>query len=281
MLNAYSNINGMIAKNRLDANQNVLELHNRRIASGVKVNTAYDDASGMAVGNGLTSKINSNDMALRNANDAVSMVQTAEGVVSQMIQNFQRIRELSIQSINDVKSDAARQNTIQTEVDGLTTEIVHMAKYTEFNGKSLLLGGSDLTFTVGANSSKSSQISFKASALENKLDLSTDARGNANYKVDVGTRANAEQALADVTTMLEFLNQERTRYGGVLNRMEASINPLLKYNGELKASRSRIMDADMAQETASLTRAQILQQASLQGVTTLNKVPESIGTLLK
>jgi flagellin len=278
-----TNIASLNAQVNLSHNQNTLQTTLQRLSSGLRVNSAKDDAAGLAVAESFTSQIRGNTQAQRNANDGISLGQTAEGSLGSVAGNLQRIRELAVQSANGTISSSNR-SQLQQEVDQLTQEVSRIVQTTTFNGTSLLSGASTLTFQVGADGVASNQVSVSTTnlAASGSSGLFTyNTSLTATGTVDLTTQASASAALANLDSDINRVTTTRSTFGAVQNRFEAVISNLQNYVTNLSASRSRILDADFAAETANLTRAQILQQAGTAILSQANAVPQSALSLLR
>ena len=273
-----TNISSLNAQRNLATSQASLANSLQRLSSGLRVNSAKDDAAGLAIAEGLTSAIRGGNQAVRNANDGISVGQTAEGALGQIANNVQRIREIAVQASNGSISDTNR-SQLQKEVDQLTQEISRVVQTTEFNGTKLLSGGSTLTFQVGYSGSADNQVSV---TLTDNTTLKTYNSSLSNTKtVDVTTSGAASAALANLDADISSIANARATFGAVQNRFEAVVSNLQNFVENLTASKSRIMDADFASETAQLTRNQILQQAGTAILAQANTVPQGALTLLR
>jgi flagellin len=278
-----TNIASLNAQVNLGRNQNTLQTTLQRLSSGLRVNSAKDDAAGLAVAESFTSQIRGNTQAQRNANDGISLGQTAEGSLGSVAGNLQRIRELAVQSANGTVSNSNR-SQLQQEVDQLTQEVSRIVQTTTFNGTSLLSGASTLTFQVGADGIASNQVNVTTTnlAASGSAGLFTyNTSLTATGTIDLTTQASASAALANLDSDINRVSTTRSTFGAVQNRFEAVISNLQNYVTNLSASRSRILDADFAAETANLTRAQILQQAGTAILSQANAVPQSALSLLR
>jgi flagellin len=272
-----TNISSLNAQRNLNESQNSLNTSLQRLSSGLRINSAKDDAAGLFVAGQLTRDIRGINQAVRNAGDGISLGQTAEGALGEIVNNLQRIREIAVQASNDTVGDASG---LQLEVDPLTQEISRIVATTNFNGTDLLSGGGTVNFQVGSSGAGNNQISITldnlASASFNAFNTDLTATGTIN----VTTTANASAALAELSTDIDTANSARATYGAIQNRFEAVISNLQNYAENLTAARSRIEDADFAAETANLTRAQILQQAGVSILAQANTLPQAALTLL-
>jgi len=282
-LTVNTNVASLNAQRNLQTNQAGLSTVFQRLSSGLRVNSAKDDAAGLAVAEGMSSIIRGANVAIRNANDGISMGQTAETALGNVANNLQRIREIAVQSANGSITDTQRGN-LQKEVDQLTQEISRTIGGTSFNGIGLLdaSNSAGITFQVGAASGDTVSVSGAAittfsSFGSNAVSASVTATGVIN----ISTRGGASAALSALDTDLVTITQKRATFGAVQNRFDAVISGLESYSESLSAARGRIVDADFAQETAALTRGQILQQASTAILAQANALPQNALTLLK
>jgi flagellin len=258
----------------LAANQKSMNTAMQQLATGNRINSAKDDAAGLAVAEGLSSLVRGNSVALRNANDGISLGQTADGALGQIANNLQRIREIAVQSANGSISDTQR-GYLQKEVTQLTDEITRVIAGTEFNGTKLLDGtSSTINIQVGSGSASTDSIGV---GLANLSALNSNISGT----IDVTSTSNATTALGQIDSDLNTVIGSRADFGAVQNRFDAVIANLQTYNENLTSARGRIVDADFAAETASLTRGQILQQASTAILAQANALPQNALTLLK
>ena len=281
-LTVNTNVASLNAQRNLASNQAGLSTVFQRLSSGLRVNSAKDDAAGLAVAEGLSSIVRGSNVAVRNANDGISMGQTAEAALGQISNNFQRIREIAVQSANGSITDDQRQN-LQKEVDQLTQEIARTVGNTKFNGVGLLddSQSTGITFQIGAGSADTVSVSGA-----NITDFESFASAVASSvtmtgAIDITTQDGASSALAKLDTDIQTVTGQRAIFGAVQNRFEAVISNLNVYTESLSAARGRIVDADFASETASLTRGQILQQASTAILAQANALPQNALTLLK
>jgi flagellin len=279
-----TNISSLNAQRNLSRTQNELTTSIQRLSSGLRVNSAKDDAAGMFLIENMTADIRGLRQASRNAADGISVGQTAEAALGKIGENVQRIREIAVQSANDSVSDAARSG-LQKEVDQLTQEISRIVATTEFNGTSLLSGSSStLNFQVGQDGQSNNQVSLSTVQLSQagSAGLHTFSSSlTATGVVNVTSQANASAAISNLDTDISTISTNRSTFGAVQNRFEAVISNLDSYAEQLAAARSRIQDADFAAETAALTRAQILQQAGTAMVSQANALPQTALSLLQ
>ncbi|MDF0604206.1 flagellin [Neisseriaceae bacterium TC5R-5] len=276
-----TNIPSLNAQRNLSSSSSSLQTSLQRLSSGLRVNSAKDDAAGLAISQTLTSAIRGNNQAIKNANDGISVGQTAEGALGQLAGSMQRIREIAVQASNGSVSDTNR-SQLQNEVDQLTQEISRIVQTTEFNGTNLLSGGSVLTFQVGSVGDASNQVSISATDLTAGGTLNTYNTDLGNTgTISVATQGGASAALASLDADIAKISNIRSTFGAVQNRFDAVVANLQNYTENLTAANSRIMDVDFAAETANLTKNQILQQAGTSILRTSNSLPQSALSLLQ
>jgi flagellin len=271
-----TNIASLNAQRNLNESQSDLNTSLQRLSSGLRINSAKDDAAGLFVAGQITRDVRGNNQAIRNAADGISLGQTAEGALGEIANNLQRIREIAVQASNDTVGNAAG---LQLEIDQLTQEISRIVATTNFNGRFLLSGGETVNFHVGASGDVNNQISVTLDDITSINAFAADL--TATGTIDVTTTAAASAALASLSADIDSVNGARATYGAVQNRFEAVISNLQNYVENLTAARSRIEDADFAAETAKLTRAQILQQAGTSILAQANTLPQNALTLLQ
>ena len=268
-----TNLPSMNAQRNLGTSQMAVSTAMQRLSSGLRVNSAKDDAAGLAIAERMNTQVRGMNVAMRNANDAISLSQTAEGALGKVGDMLQRMRELAVQSANATNS-AADRASLNAEYAQLGAEIGRTLTSTKFNGIAILAGGAGAqTFQVGANSGDTVTLTTN--------DMSTNATVTAATGGSVTTVAGANTALTDIDAALNTLNSERALYGAGQNRFEAVIANLQVASENQSAARSRIMDADYAAETANLSRAQILQQAGTAMVAQANQLPQQVLQLLR
>jgi len=270
-----TNVSSLTAQRNLNRTNSGLNSALERLSSGSRINSAKDDAAGIAIASRFTSQIRGYNQGTRNAADAISMVQTAEGALDEISNNLQRIRELAVQSANATNTSTDRA-ALNTEVSQLQAEISRVAA-TEFNGQAILRGNaSTFDFQVGPD----------ATAAANVITVTMTSVGGytdfANVVTNgtLSTAAGAQSLMSAVDGMLGALNTQRASLGATQNRFESVIRNGQNAAENLSASRSRIEDADFAQETAKLTKFQILQQAGTSVLSQANSLPQSVLGLL-
>ncbi|WP_417664362.1 flagellin [Pseudidiomarina donghaiensis] len=260
-----TNITSLIGQQNLQKSQSSLQTSMERLSSGLRINSAKDDAAGQAIANKMTAEVRGLSQASRNANDGISLAQTAEGALNQVNDNLQRIRELTVQAENGTNStdDIA---SIQAEITARAGEIDRVLGNAEFNGNSLFTSGSATTFDiqVGAKDGQTITVSID------------DSDG---FKPANGTTLGT-MTLAEIDTAIANVDTARSGLGAIQNRMESAIDNINTTVTNLSAARSRIEDADYAVEVSNMTRSQILQQAGTSVLAQANQVPQGVLSLL-
>ncbi len=271
-----TNVSALNAQRQLFDSSSALDKSYERLSSGFRINSAADDAAGLRISDRLTSQIDGISQAVRNANDAISLTQTAEGALGETTTALQRIRQLAIQSQNGINS-AADRNALNSEVTALKTEISRISTDTQYNGVTLFDGGYSASFLVGANSGQNISINLSASSI---ATAGFSATGLGIGSLSVSTAANASSAIALIDTALSAIGGVRADLGAEENRFQSSIRNLSNVNENLSSARSRILDTDFAAETANLTKNQILQQASVAILSQAANRPQTALSLL-
>jgi len=271
-----TNVSALNAQRQLFSSSSALDTSYERLSSGFRINSAADDAAGLQISERLSSQIGGITQAVRNANDAISLTQTAEGALGETTTALQRIRQLAVQSQNGINSAADRE-ALNTEVTALKTEISRIATATEYNGESLFDGGYSAKFLVGANSGQTISINLSAGSIDT---AGFSATGLGLASLSVATAVGASTALATIDTALSAIGVMRADLGAAENRFQSSIRNLSNVNENLASARSRILDTDFASETANLTKNQILQQASIAVLSQANNRPQTALSLL-
>ena len=261
-----TNIASLNSQRHLNTTQSSLATSMERLSSGLRVNSAKDDAAGLAIADRMNAQIRGTNVAIRNANDGISLAQVAEGAMATVTDALQRMRELAVQAQNGSNGTGDRSN-LDTEYQQLSAEITRIATQTKFNGNTIVGAGAGAqTFQIGANNGDTLTITTVAV---------TTVAG------DLTTAANASTALAAIDAKLDTITTNRATYGAALSRFGFAISNLSITAENQSAARGRIMDADFAAETANLSRAQILQQAGTAMVAQANQLPQSVLALLR
>ncbi len=271
-LTVNTNIASLTAQRNLVGTNRALQTSMARLSSGLRINSAKDDAAGLALSDKMTAKIRGMNQAVRNANDGISMAQVAEGAVQESTNLLQRMRELAVQAANGTYGTDERAS-LNDEFTQLQAEITRIADTTEFNGKDVLQGGlSGITFQVGADAGQKITLNVTGSF---------GASGLGVNALSVTTMSAASGAITAIDTALGSVDTFRGKLGAVQSRLESTVSNLMNISENVSAARSRITDADFAAETANLTRAQILQQAGVAMLSQANTIPQAALALLQ
>ncbi len=262
-----TNVSSLNAQRNLNTSQASLATSMQRLSSGLRVNSAKDDAAGLAIADRMNTQVRGINVAIRNANDGISLAQTAEGALATITDALQRMRELAVQSLNGSNGSGDRAN-LDTEFQALSAEVQRIADQTKFNGVAIVstTGATTNVFQVGPN---------------NGNELAITTTGVTTVAGGVSTAALASTALSDIDAKLDAISTSRASYGAAMSRFSYAISNLQISGENQTAARGRIMDADFAAETANLSRAQILQQAGTAMVAQANALPNTVLTLLK
>jgi flagellin len=261
-----TNVSSLNAQRNLTTSQNSLATSMQRLSSGLRVNSARDDAAGLAIADRMNAQVRGINVAIRNANDGISLAQTAEGALATVTDALQRMRELAVQAQNGSNGTSDRAN-LDTEYQQLSAEITRIATQTKFNGIAIVGAGAGAqTFQVGANNGDTLTVTTTA--------VTTVGGG-------LTTAAAASTALAAIDASLDVITTNRATYGAAMSRFEFAVSNLRISGENQSAARGRIMDADFAAETAELSRSQILQQAGTAMVAQANQIPQQVLQLLR
>ena len=283
-----TNTLSLVTQNNLTKSQSAMNSAVERLSSGMRINSAKDDAAGQAIANRFTSNIKGLSQASRNANDGISLAQTAEGALSEVNNNLQRVRELTVQASNGTNT-VADQTSILAEITSRLAEITRTSEVTEFNGTKLLNAAAATAGTVdiqvGANSDSTNRISIRLTNVSSGNLFST-AGGNAALTFTAGgtAAANSAAAAADLATIdkaIAAVDTQRSSLGASQNQLASASTTIGTTITNMSASRSRIEDADYAVEVSNLTRAQILQQAGTSVLAKANQSTEGVLSLLR
>jgi flagellin len=269
-----TNLASLNAQRNLSTSQSALNLSIQRLSSGLRVNSAKDDAAGLAIAERMNAQVKGMNVAIRNAADAISLSQTAEGALGKVGDALQRMRELAVQAANASNGTGDLTN-LDAEYKQLALEVTRVLDGTTFNGTSLLNSAATLTFQVGANNVGTDQIDVDTTDLTGGTGITAVVGG------DLTSSANAQTAMDNLDDAIDEITSARATFGAVQNRFESVISNLQVASENQSASRGRIMDADFAAETAALTRGQILQQAGTAMLAQANALPNTVLTLLR
>jgi len=275
-----TNVMSLNAQRNLYTNNAGLATSIQRLSSGLRVNSAKDDAAGLAIAERMNAQVRGMNVAIRNANDGISLSQTAEGALSKVGDSLQRMRELAVQARNATNSDSDK-DSLNKEFAQLQSEITRVLGGTSFNGKHIL--GSDATalnFQIGANTTTDDPITVTSTDMT--ADSTITAVTGTSAVIDNTATAGAIKTVIDnIDTALDTINNNRATWGATQSRFDAVISNLQQSVENQSAARGRIMDADFASETANLSKAQILQQAGTAMVAQANQLPQQVLSLLR
>ena len=280
-----TNTMSLVTRNNLNKSQGVLGTAIERLSSGLRINAAKDDAAGQAIANRFSSQIRGLNQASRNANDGISIAQTAEGALGEINTNVQRIRELTVQALNDTNSKADR-DSIQEEITQRIREIDRISEQTDFNSTKVLRGNTAIGTPIAAGAEISLRIQVGANDKEfidvKIAGIDSNSLGLNSLDVAKENASDIEDGvLSKIDSALKMINKSRGELGALQNRFESTVNNLNNTSNNLSAARSRIEDADYAEEVSNMTRGQILQQAGTSVLAQANQVPQSVLSLLQ
>ncbi|WP_044749220.1 flagellin [Bacillus alveayuensis] len=264
------NIAALNTYRQLTSGTNAASKNMEKLSSGLRINRAGDDAAGLAISEKMRGQIRGLEMAAKNSQDAISLIQTAEGALNETHAILQRMRELAVQGANDTNTTADR-NQIQQELNQLLSEVDRIANDTQFNTQNLLKGSFTGTFQVGANSGQVISLSITA----------MDTTGLGIGSISVGSNASASASMSLLDAAIEKVSSERSKLGAYQNRLEHTINNLGTASENLTAAESRIRDVDMAKEMMEFTKNNILSQAAQAMLAQSNQMPQGVLQLLR
>ena len=279
------NIPALNTYRQLTGNNTQVSKNMEKLSSGLKINRAGDDAAGLAISEKMRAQIRGLDMATKNAQDGISLIQTAEGALNETHAILQRMRELAVQSANDTNEDSVDRAALQAEVDQLIEEIDRIAETTQFNTKNLLdgsLSGADdaLIFHIGANSGQN--IKLAINSMKSDAIGASGGKSISDLKTDgIAKQGDADKAITIINDAINQVSTERSKLGAYQNRLEHTINNLGASSENLSAAESRIRDIDMAKEMMAFTKNNILSQASQAMLAQANQMPQGVLQLLR
>jgi len=288
-----TNVSATITSNALAKNDRAMSQSMERLSTGQRINSASDDAAGLAIASKMTSQIRGLDQAVRNGNDAISMIQTADGALVEVSNMLQRMRELSVQAASDTNT-ATDRDALDIEFQALEDQIDVISSNTQWNGVNLLDGElGAVAFQVGANASQTISVTFAdlntsqgtASATLSLAGVFTTLDGSTPgddlETLDLQDKANATTSITQVDKAIENINAHRATLGSTINRIEYAVDNLANVSQNATASRSRVQDANYATESTELARTQIIQQAGTAMLAQANQQSQSVLALLK
>jgi len=273
-LTVNTNMAAQVAANTLNQTQGSLSNTLARVSSGLRITKAADDAAGQAVAQNLSTRSRSGRQAIRNSNDGISVIQTAEAATKEVLSIMDRMRELAVQSSSETLEDGERAY-VDAEFDQLRNEVDRIASSTEFNDIALADGtNTALVVQVGVDNAASSRISISLG------DISVSGVGMTGTAIDLSKASSAKSAIDTIDTAMDSVNKIRSDYGAVQNRLSSAINNTSSYVEALDAAASQIRDADYAHETAEMTRLQVMQQAGVAALGQARGMNQSVLSLL-
>jgi len=279
-MSVNTNVTSLNAQRNLSTTQNALATSMQRLSSGLRVNSAKDDAAGLAISERMGAQVRGMNVAIRNANDGISLAQTAEGALGKVGDSLQRMRELAVQARNGTNGSSDK-DSLDKEFQQLSSEIKRVLGGTTFNGIAIIgasAGAKD--FQIGANTTTNDVITVTTTDMTG--DASITAVTAATVVIDSTTDSAALKTVIDnIDGAIDKVNSERAMYGAAQNRFDSVISNLQTSVENQSAAKSRITDADFASETSNLSRAQILQQAGTAMVAQANQLPQQVLSLLK
>ncbi len=291
-----TNANASIAQNALARNERAMNTAMERLSTGQRINSASDDAAGLAIGSRMTSQIRGLETGIRNAADAISMISTADGALIEVTNMLQRMRELALQASNGTTTEADR-NYLNAEYQNLVSEIERIAVNTQWNGRAILDGSANATgdstvaFQVGANGGQTIAVNFgnisqdSGSGATVFETFETSGTMTAGAFISAQTTASAittaTAAITKIDSAITAVNSQRATFGAAMNQLTYAVDNLSNVRVNAEASRSRIMDADYAAETSELARTQIISQAGTAMLAQANQLPQTVLSLLR
>jgi len=286
-----TNVNASVAQNALVRNERSMNTAMERLSTGQRINSAADDAAGLAISSRMTSQIRGLEVGIRNANDAISMISTADGALVEVTNMLQRMRELALQASNGTTTSADR-NYLSSEYTNLISEIERIAQNTQWNGSDILDGTANGTsgtvaFQVGANGGQTVSVNFGnlGSATVATVSGMTETIHSAAADLVAGTTASAitkgTSAVTAIDSAITAVNSQRATFGAAVNQLTYAVDNLANVKVNSEAARSRVLDTDYARETSELARTQIIQQAGTAMLAQANQLPQTVLSLLQ
>jgi flagellin len=282
-----TNVSATLTQNAITKNERAMSSAMEQLSTGKRINSASDDAAGLAIASRMTAQIEGLSQAVRNANDAISLIQTADGALTEVTSMLQRMRQLAVQAASDTNTSTDR-TALNTEFGLLRTEIDRIADNTQWNGENVLDGSAGsmgaLDFAVGANADQTISITIKNFSSDGTAASATAAASNVTDDISASAITSVTFANAAITaldTAIDQVNSERATLGATVNQLQYAADNLLNVKSNAEASRSRIEDTDYAEATTELARTQIIQQAATAMLAQANQIPQTVLALLK
>jgi len=281
-LSINTNIASIDAQRNLSSSQSSLSTSMQRLSSGLRINTAKDDAAGLSIAERMNAQVRGMNVAIRNSNDGISLAQTADGALAQVSNSLQRMRELAVQARNSTNSSSDK-DSLNKEFAQLQSEITRVLGGTAFNGKHIL--GADATtlnFQVGANTTSDDTVSITTTDMATGDTTMTTVTNTSSAVIDSTATSGAIATVIDnIDKAIDDVNDTRATFGATQSRFDSIISNLQSSVENQTAARSRIMDADFATETANMSRANVLQQAGTAMIAQANQQPSQVLSLLR
>ena len=281
-----TNVNASIAQNALARNERAMNTAMERLSTGERINSASDDAAGLAIGSRMTSQIRGLETGIRNANDAISMISTADGALIEVTNMLQRMRELALQASNGTTTSADRAY-LSSEYANLLSEIDRIAENTQWNGKTILnhttTASSTFNYQVGANGGQTIGVDFGdlTNGDSGVFHVLTSSHGTITSTTTASAITQGTAAVTALDTAITSVNSQRATFGAAMNQLTYAVDNLSNVKVNAEASRSRIMDANYAEETSELARTQIISQAGTAMLAQANQLPQTVLSLLQ
>ncbi len=282
-----TNVNATVAQNALVRNERHMNTAMERLSTGQRINGAKDDAAGLAISSRMTSQIRGLEVGIRNANDAISMISTADGALVEVTNMLQRMRELALQSANGTTTSSDR-DYLNSEYQNLITEIDRIAQNTQWNGGSILnhttTASSTFSYQVGANGGQTISVDFgdfNNTGASGVMQEVNSAHGSIAAGTTASAMTTATSAVVAIDSAIASVNSQRATFGAAVNQLTYAVDNLASVKVNAEASRSRILDTDYATETSELARTQIIQQAGTAMLAQANQLPQTVLSLLQ
>jgi len=283
-----TNVSATLTQNAITKNERAMSNAMEQLATGKRINSAKDDAAGLAIASRMTAQIEGLGQAVRNANDAISLIQTADGALTEVTSMLQRMRQLALQAATDTNTSSDR-TALNVEYGFLRNEIDRIADNTEWNGEKILNGTASgtlgqLDFAVGGNSNQIIEVTLKNFSTDGAAATASIAASNVTNGITgtaITTVTGANSAITALDTAIDNVNSERATLGATVNQLQYAADNLLNVKANAEASRSRVVDTDYAAATTELARTQIIQQAATAMLAQANQIPQTVLALLK
>jgi flagellin len=279
-----TNVNALVAQGAMTKVDRQMGIAMERLSTGNRINGAKDDAAGLAITNRMTSQIRGLNQAVRNANDGISLIQTADGATVEVTNMLQRMRELAVQARNDTNGTDDR-SYLDKEFQQLKTQIGKIAAQTKFNNQEVISASKSFTFQLGANTGETASITFGKFAMSTgsgtASGLSTGIALGTGTAAVIKSAASANVLIGVLDNAIKYVSEQRATMGAMINRLQYTVDNLTNISTNTQQSRSRVQDTNFAETTSELTRTQIIKQASTAMLAQANQQPQMVLSLLK